>query len=542
MRVFNGAAVIIVLLSLFILISCSDPSSTPTPSILTVSFTGDSLSLADRAGQTVPSQSDAGEPCCMMTACWTQCPDHDFQRYILYRAGWSGISGNPSGAAVVGIFDARDDTLFVDDDVSWGETWYYAIRTENASEAASWSNEVGIVLPGEQPEPVFIEAESESIGVRLNWTVCSSQDFLSNSLYRSTTGQIAGDTSSADLMETFTSAADTVWTDTDVETGVKYYYAMLTRSVLGLYAWSNEVSVIHYGTPEFPWRIIDQLPEGWLASDIVISWSGDYAVQSHWLVFPTDVYRVSNHSLAYTLETPTRLAATCPIPFGNVVYLASTTENQVWVIDLDQEVIIDTVQVTVAPGGMCADPNGGTAYIASANDHIVQVIDTEQNEPVDWIYTDDNVNDVECHPSGEYVYASSDTGDNVAVIRTSDMEVVTVVDVGDRPVEMCCHPDGSSLYILCSEDSRIYEMDCGTNMIVDSWGNSGSSSGMCILPSGDYLYVTDNRNAKVAIYETGGNSLVLSVNLPWGATAIAATPDGQKVFMSTTEELLILGI
>ena len=534
-------SVSIALLALIILISCSDPSSIPTPSVLTVSFTGDSLPSTNGTGSVVQSLADTGDLNCQVTAEWTRCPDPDFQRYLLYRAGWSGISWDPSTATVIGVLEGRNDTLFVDNGVYWGDTWFYAVRSENTSDNGAWSNEVGIDLPGDQPEPVFITAESESIGIVLDWTVCGSEDFHSNTLYRSTTGQIAGDTASAELMGTFTSATDTTWTDTDVTTGTKYYYAMLTMSVLGLYAWSSEVSVIHYAVPEFPYRIIDQLAGGWFGSDIVISWTGDYVVQPHSSLFPVNVYRASNHSLAYTLETPTYLGAACPLPFGNTVYLASVTEGLIWLVDLDQEAITDTIQVTVIPGGMCADPNGGTAYVASDNDHVIQVIDTELNEVVDWIYTWDNVNNVTCHPSGDWIYASSDLGDNVAVISTADMEVVTVVEVGDRPIEMCCHPDGSSLYVLCSEDSKVYEMDCSTNRIVDSWGNSGSPAGMCILPSGDYLYVTDNWSNQVNIYETEGNSLVLSVNLPAHTSDAAATPDGQKVFMNSWEIIVVLG-
>ena len=35
--------------------------------------------------------------------------------------------------------------------------------------------------------------------------------------------------------------------------------------------------------------------------------------------------------------------------------------------------------------------------------------------------------------------------------------------------------------------------------------------------------------------------LLLSVSLPMSTSGAAATPDGQKVFMTTTEEMLILG-
>jgi len=518
-------------LVMMVMMSCTDPSSEPTPSILQVSFSGDTLR----------SLRGTVDPTCRVTADWTICPDNDFQRYILYRAGWPGMYYNPSSAEVVGVFEGREDTLFMDNSVSWAETWFYAVRTENSSEAGSWSNEVDIVLPGEQPEPVFLAAWSESTGVCLEWSVCSSQDFTSNTLYRSETGLIASDTASADLLETFTVASDTSWTDQDAEPGTKYYYAMLTRSTLGLSVWSNEVAVIHNEHLDFPYQVIDVLATGWFVSDIIISWSGEYAVQPHSRRLPVQVIRVQNHGILFTLDTPTYVSGGCPLPSGNVVYMASVSEDIIYVADLDLEAIIDSVQMTVLPGGLCANPKGSFAYAASYYDHIVTVIDTDSHEVVDWVYTESDVNRVECHPSGEYIYALSETSNSITVIRTSDLEPVTVIDVGERPLDMCFHPDGTSFYVLCDGNSTIYEIDCQSYQIVDTFG-TGSPIGLCILPSGDYLYITDSMNKRVYIYETVGNTHVLSVFIPDSSpNHIIASLDGQKVFVNTFDSLVILG-
>ena len=84
-------------LVMMVMMSCTDPSSEPTPSILQVSFSGDTLR----------SLRGTVDPTCRVTADWTICPDNDFQRYILYRAGWPGMYYNPSSAEVVGVFGVK---------------------------------------------------------------------------------------------------------------------------------------------------------------------------------------------------------------------------------------------------------------------------------------------------------------------------------------------------------------------------------------------------------------------------------------------------
>jgi len=519
-------------LVLIALASCTDPSSEPTPSILQVSFSGDTLS----------SLRGSTDPTCRVTADWTKCPDSDFGRYILFRSEFPGIAHDPSVVSKLGVFEAWGDTLFLDTDVSWGETWHYAVQTENSSELDCWSNEVSIVLPGEELEPITLSAESDSLSVHLKWTASSSPYFLSNTLYRSETGQISSDTASAMFMGTFGEATDTTFTDTSVFPRTQYYYAILTRTLLGQTIWSDEVLTTFYGQPAFPYMIIDHITAMSFASDIIISSTGDYGMRTQSSYFPNIVISMDDHEAIYELETPTFISNACPLPGGNLVYLSSTSDDVIWVADLDMIALVDSVQMTVVPAAICADPSGGLAYAASYYDHIVSVIDTDSHEVIDWVYTSSNVDGIACHPSGEYVYAISSTGDNVSVIRTSDLEVIAEVEVGNRPIEICCHPDGSSVYVLCYGNSRIYEIDCNTNMIIDSWDCSGSPAGMCILPSGDYLYLSDNWSGNVTIHETTGNSPIMFLSIGSSASALAASPDGQEVLVNNSYTVVFLGL
>ena len=121
----------LIMLTAFILtVSCGDdespagPGENPTASILSAS-TGTSNSVSTS---------------------WTMCPDEDFSEYNLYRSITSGISENPPSSPVRTASD-ESDTTFIDTGLDWGETYYYALETENDDDNTAWSNEVQVVIP-----------------------------------------------------------------------------------------------------------------------------------------------------------------------------------------------------------------------------------------------------------------------------------------------------------------------------------------------------------------------------------------------------------
>jgi len=117
------------LVAALMLISCGDdespsgPGSNPTASVLTAT-SGSTNSVA---------------------AVWTMCPDSDFLEYNLYRATSSGISTNPPSSPISTVSSASD-TTYTDTGLTWGETYYYAVQTENSGGSTVWSNEEQVVI------------------------------------------------------------------------------------------------------------------------------------------------------------------------------------------------------------------------------------------------------------------------------------------------------------------------------------------------------------------------------------------------------------
>ncbi len=240
--------------------SPSGPENGPTPSVLTVEFTGgDKPSLrlealteeAVSAGNaTDRSCSDTGSEC-EVTATWTICPDNDFQSYALYRSTSPGIAADPENAELLAVFTDANQRSFEDDDVELGVTYHYAVRTGNTANEVAWSNEAEITTPG-APTPSVLTAVAGTTEVALSWTRCPDADFSSYNLYRSYVAGIAEDTLSAEKLCVFTDPDVLAFNDSTL-TQTTAYYALRTTNDAGLSVWSNEETAVLRGCTIVAW-------------------------------------------------------------------------------------------------------------------------------------------------------------------------------------------------------------------------------------------------------------------------------------------------
>ena len=220
---------------------------------------------------------------CQVTANWTQCSSDDFASYTLYRSTNQFISSDTTSATRLTTVSTASSTDYTDNTVTNATTYYYALKTTDESGLTSWSNEVDVTTPqsSESPSPSDLSlaftggskantvscaistlfsndrttvassgtalssqtAGKSTCGVTATWTECADGDFLSYTLYRSTSSGISQDTTSADNMGTFTSVSSTEYVDGAVDWETTYYYALITRDTQDLFAWSDEESI-----------------------------------------------------------------------------------------------------------------------------------------------------------------------------------------------------------------------------------------------------------------------------------------------------------
>ncbi len=245
-----GLGFVISTLIILLLLACGDSTgpSEPdlTPSVLSLAFTGDS-SKAFSERNVLSGIRGA----CELTVTWTICPESVFENYVLYRSETAGIAADPSTGLVLGVFSDANSNQYIDTGVEWGKEYFYALRTQDEDDNGVWSNEPSITTPGTLPTPSVLTGDLSQGNVVLEWTGCPDSNFYSYRLYRSLDPNIQSDTTFAENLYTGTNSSDTIFTDSDVNTGFDYYYALLTTNTSGFSSWSNEEQVSVVG--DLPW-------------------------------------------------------------------------------------------------------------------------------------------------------------------------------------------------------------------------------------------------------------------------------------------------
>ncbi|MBD3278128.1 MAG: hypothetical protein GF388_07505 [Candidatus Aegiribacteria sp.] len=98
--------------------------------------------------------------------------------------------------------------------------------------------------PGDNPTASTLSATTGTTNnVNASWTMCPDGDFSEYNLYRSTSPDISSDPPSSPV-RTSSNASDTTFTDTGLDWGETYYYALQTKNSGNNTAWSNEVQVV----------------------------------------------------------------------------------------------------------------------------------------------------------------------------------------------------------------------------------------------------------------------------------------------------------
>ncbi len=108
--------------------------------------------------------------------------------------------------------------------------------------ASCGDDEQGPSGPGSEPTASTLTASPSATlnQVALSWTECPDSDFDEYRLYRSPNPGIETNPTGAVVVAVVTDASDTTFSDTGLDWGETYYYALMTRDTENLESWSNE--------------------------------------------------------------------------------------------------------------------------------------------------------------------------------------------------------------------------------------------------------------------------------------------------------------
>lgn len=166
--------------------------------------------------------------------------DEDFRYYAIHRGGNSDVSRSD---LQVGTVYVRSDTVF-DDPVSaiQNTEYFYRIYVVDSRENISaGSNVVGDTLNTE-PVPVTLSfVGSTNTSIQLRWSLDENEDFSVYELYRSLESEFTKESKDVVKVATIANKNTTTYTESDLPSGVMYYYCVYVVDVGGKSAASNIV-------------------------------------------------------------------------------------------------------------------------------------------------------------------------------------------------------------------------------------------------------------------------------------------------------------
>jgi len=451
--------------------------------------------------------------------------------------------------------------------------------------------------PADLETPFF--SEHNTTGPKSNcvvtaiWDICSNMGFNSYLLYRSESPNISSDPSSAELLGEFTTVNTSIYVDSDVIWGTKYYYALKTADSEGIGVWSNEPSIT---TPEMDpptpsvltvadvsWYYADfewsKCPESNFESyrlyrsetpgiesdstlaDLVcdLDWSLDtlytdqnvnYSTTYYYALLTSNTENMSSWSDEISLTTmsniPDSIVATIDVgddpwdiislPSGDYVYVTNRGNDNVSVIRSSDNTVVSTVTVGDNPYGICSLPSGEYLYVANWGSDNVSVIRTSDNSVVSTIAVGNRPVGICALPSGDYVYVTNRDDDNVSVIRTSDNTVVASVDVGSTPYQICSIPSGDYVYLTNWSSNSVSVIRTSDNTVVTDITMYTNPIGINSIQSGDYVYVSNFGTDVVAVIRTSDNTVLETVDVGNGPWGISTHPSGECIFVANSIE------
>lgn len=224
-------------------------------------------------------------------------------------------------------------------------------------------------------------------------------------------------------------------------------------------------------------------------------------------------------------------------------YITNFNDSTVSVIDIDTDIVINTIPVGTGPFGVAVSDIRNRVYVTNYY-NTISVIDTIAQTVIDTIPIDNTPTGIAINPNGTLVYAAFNriNGASLAVIDTSSNTIIKKIDVGEYPWGVDVNSSGTRAYVINRYDTdNIYiggpipgvikVIDTTNNSVIASIPVGNDPLGIVVNKAGTRVYVVGDGNVLYTI-DTTTNSVINSVYVgfrPWG---IAINSTGSLVYVA----------
>jgi YVTN family beta-propeller protein len=200
-------------------------------------------------------------------------------------------------------------------------------------------------------------------------------------------------------------------------------------------------------------------------------------------------------------------------PAGTKAYVTNSSDCTVTVIDLATNTVSNVITGFNGPSGFAITPDGNFAYVnnygampcgsMSGDGDTVSVVDLNTEMIVDTVDVDLAPAGLEVTPDGEFVYVINYVDGNpgtgtINIIRTSDNMVVGTITGFSGPFAIAITPDGRYAYVtnfgsnnFAPYGTTVSAVDLNTNTIIATIDLAIQPAGIAVSPDSRYVYATN---------------------------------------------------
>jgi len=214
---------------------------------------------------------------------------------------------------------------------------------------------------------------------------------------------------------------------------------------------SNDVSVIRLADDS----VIAQVPVGSYPIQALALPDGQAVLVPNYNSDDISVISTQTNSVIATVDLPVRVWGIGALPDGSRVYAANRLAT-LYVIDVPEYVIADSVAVHPGPEGLASLHSGEFVYVTGGLSEVVDVVRTLDNVLVKSIPVGGCPVDVVPLPGDAYVVVASYSSGEVRVIRVQDSSLMWRVSGVDGACYMASLPSGQAVYVCASGVGEVW--------------------------------------------------------------------------------------
>lgn len=223
-------------------------------------------------------------------------------------------------------------------------------------------------------------------------------------------------------------------------------------------------------------------------------------------------------------------------PNGRYAYMASTDNDRIYVFDLLNPPLTDSVFFTSGnnPKLFAFSPMGDYVYVTNQGPPAtLSVIQTSTNTIVNAIPFTLPAYGVAITPNGKYAYVTHPQSNYVSVVDLASTSVTQTITVGNAPYYIAITPNGKYAYVANEADDTVSMIDLKSNTATNTISVGNGPRGVAITSDGKHVYITNFNANTVSVIHTSTNTVIATVSVGRNPFGLAITPSAAHARLLT---------